>query len=27
LGRVDTKAMRIEFDAYIVSVGSRKRAE
>lgn len=27
LGRVDTKAMRIEFDAYVVSVGSRKRAE
>jgi hypothetical protein len=27
LGRVDTKAMRIEFDVYTVSVGGRKRAE
>jgi Protein of unknown function (DUF3237) len=26
LGRVDTKAMRIEFDVYVVSVGGRKRA-
>jgi hypothetical protein len=27
LGRVDTKAMRIEFDVYAVSLGDRKRAE
>jgi len=27
LGRVDTKAMRIEFDVYAVGVGGRKRAE
>jgi hypothetical protein len=27
LGRVDTNAMRIEFDVYVVSVGDRKRAE
>jgi hypothetical protein len=26
LGRVDTKAMQIEFDVYTVSVGGRKRA-
>jgi hypothetical protein len=26
LGRVDTKAMRIESDVYIVSVGGRKHA-
>ena len=27
LGRVDTNAMRIEADVYVVSVGERKRAE
>ena len=27
LGRVDTNAMRIEADVYVVSVGERKRGE